>query len=125
MFTKMYDNAREHSECPTDNIFEDDDLFDGWMILQRRENEKQKNKNRASKLLEGKNLKNANEVFLVAGSQDEAQNIYDLNDPVSRNIIKERNNIVNNNKDAQIHEQNLPDVQRQLMMQQTNARRKK
>jgi hypothetical protein len=48
-----------------------------------------------------------------------------LNDPVSRNIIKERNNIVNNNKDAQIHEQNLPDVQRQLMMQQTNARRKK
>jgi hypothetical protein len=95
------------------------------MILQRRENEKQKNKNRASKLLEGKNLKNANEVFLVAGSQDEAQNIYDLNDPVSRNIIKERNNIVNNNKDAQIHEQNLPDVQRQLMMQQTNARRKK
>jgi hypothetical protein len=125
MFTKMYDNAREHSECPTDNIFEDDDLFDGWMILQRRENEKQKNKNRASKLLEGKNLKNANEVFLVAGSQDEAQNIYDLNDALSRNIIKERNNIVNNNKDAQIHEQNLPDVQRQLMMQQTNARRKK
>lgn len=125
MFTKMYDNAREHSECPPDNIFEDDDLFDGWMILQRRENEKQKNKNRTSKLLEGKNLKNANEVFLVAGSQDEAQNIYDLNDPMSRNIIKERSNLVNNNKDAQIPEQNLPDVQRQLMMQQTNARRKK
>jgi hypothetical protein len=125
MFTKMYDNAREHSECPPDSIFEDDDLFDGWMISQRRENEKQKNKNRTSKLLEGKNLKNANEVFLVVGSQDEAQNIYDLNDPISRNIIKERSSLVNNNKDTQIPEQNLPDVQRQLMMQQTNARRKK
>jgi hypothetical protein len=124
MFTKMYDNAKEHSECPPDNIFEDDDLFDGWMILQRRENEKQKNKNRTSKLLEGKNLKNANEVFLVVGSQDEAQNIYDLNDPVSRNIIKERSSIIAN-KETQISEQNLPDVQRQLFMQQNMARRKK
>jgi hypothetical protein len=115
MFTKMYENAREHSECPPDIVFEDDDLFDGWMISQRRENEKQKNKNRASKLLDNKNLKNANEVFLVADSQEEAQNVYDLNDPTSRHIIKERTSLINNNN--QIQEQNLPDVQRQLVMQ--------
>jgi len=115
MFTKMYDNAREHSECPPDAVFNDDDLFDGWMISQRRENEKQKNKNRASKILDNKNLKNANEVFLVAGSQEEAQNVYDLNDASSRHIIRERTSLINNNN--QIQEQNLPDVQRQLVMQ--------
>jgi hypothetical protein len=115
MFTKMYDNAREHSESPPDIVFEDDDLFDGWMITQKRENEKQKNKNRAAKVLDNKNLKNANEVFLVAESQEEAQNVYDLNDASSRHIIRERTSLINNNE--QIAEQNLPDVQRQLVMQ--------
>jgi hypothetical protein len=47
-----------------------------------------------------------------------------LNDPVSRNIIKERSSIIAN-KETQISEQNLPDVQRQLFMQQNMARRKK
>jgi len=100
---------------PEDNIIDDDDAFDGWMILQRRENEKNRNKQRAEKML-GNKLGKAGEVFLMAGSKEEAQSIYGLNDPVSQNIIKERNQAVFNS-DKAINETSLPDVQRNLQMQ--------
>lgn len=126
VMTKMYDSAYEHPDCPPDNVFQDDDIFDGWMILQKRENEKNKNKNRAEKLLDGK-LSKAQEVYLMAGSKEEAQNIYNLNDINTQNIIKERNNVIlNSNKD--IEQANLPDIQRNLIVETnrkfTESRRK-
>jgi hypothetical protein len=116
VLTKMYDSAYEHPECPPDKVFEDDDMFDGWMIHQKRENEKTKNKNRTEKILEGKKLDKAGEIFIVANSQEEAQNIYDLNDNTSRHIIKERENIIKNSQNV-IEENQLPDVQRNLVIQ--------
>ena len=116
VLTKMYDSAYQHPECPPDSVFEDDDMFDGWMILQRRENEKNKNKNRTEKLLEGKKLDKAGEVFIVANSKQEAQNIYDLNDHSSRHIIRERESVIKQSNDT-IQDANLPDVQRNLVVQ--------
>ena len=116
ILTKMYDSAYEHPECPPDNVFDDDDIFDGWMIHQRRENEKNRSKNRTEKMLEGKKLNKAGEVFIMANSQEEAQNIYTLNDNNSKHIIKEREQTISrssNNIDAS----NLPDVQRELTSQ--------
>lgn len=114
--TKMYDSAYDHPDCPSDNIIEDDDMFDGWMIYQRRENEAIKNKNKAEKLLDGKNLGNAQEVFLMADSREEADNIYNLNNNGSRHIINERNAIILNSK-QDIQATDLPDVQRNLQME--------
>lgn len=127
VLTKMYDNAHEHPECPTDDVFEDDDAFDGWMIVQKRENEEAKNKNKTEKMLKGKNLDKANEVFLVAGSNREANNIYGLNDSVGKNIIKERKVAINAGKP--LKEADLPDVRRNLIAQNNKqfmeSRRKK
>lgn len=116
VLTKMYDSAYQHPECPADNVFEDDDMFDGWMITQRRENEKQRNKNRTEKMLEGKKLNKAGEVFLVANSQEEANNIYNLNEANGRHIIKERNAVILNSQEG-IDATQLPDTQRELLTQ--------
>jgi hypothetical protein len=116
VLTKMYDSAYQHPECPPDNVFEDDDIFDGWMITQRRENEKIKNKNRAEKMLEGKKLNNAGEVFVIANSQEEANSIYGLNNASSMHIIKERNTFINNNPEFVIEETSLPDVKRNMQI---------
>lgn len=116
VLTKMYDSAYQHPECPPDTVFDDDDMFDGWMILQKRENEKTRNKNRTEKILEGKKLDKAGEVFIVANSKEEAQNIYDLNDHNSRHIIKERETILENTGQT-LDVSQLPDVQRELTIQ--------
>lgn len=116
VLTKMYDSAHEHPECPPDKVFEDDDTFDGWMLVQKQENEKNRNKNRTEKMLQGKGLDKAGEVFIMANSQEEAQNIYGLNDNTSRHIIKERQNLLSKSTQT-INEQDLPDVQRNLVVQ--------
>ena len=114
VLTKMYDSAYEHPECPADPVFEDDDMFDGWMIYQRREGEKIRNKNRTEKLLEDKNLGKANEVYIMASSKEEAQSIYALNDNTGRHIISERNKLLVPGKE--VKEADLPDVQRDMQM---------
>jgi hypothetical protein len=116
VLTKMYDSAYEHPECPVDSVFDDDDMFDGWMIHQRREGEKIRSKNRTEKLLEDKNLSKANEVYIMASSKEEAHSIYNLNDNTGMHIIKERSQMLVPGKE--IKESDLPDVQRSLQMMQ-------
>jgi hypothetical protein len=101
---------------PPDSVFEDDDMFDGWMIKQRRENEKNKNKNRTEKMLEGRKLDKAGEVFIMANSQEEVEQIYSLNDNNARHIIKERNKVILRSPE-QINDSALPDVQRNIILQ--------
>jgi hypothetical protein len=115
VLTKMYDSAYEHMECPSDEVIEDDDMFDGWLVLQKRENEKNKNKSRSEKILKDKKLGNAQEIFLVANSSQEANNIYGLNEDTSRGIIRERQQILA--KSVGLKESELPDVQRKLIME--------
>ena len=116
VLTKMYDGARESMDSPPEHIYEDDDMFDGWMIHQRRENEKTKQNNRLEKQLPGK-LNKAGEVFLMASSKEEAENIYNMNDNQSRGVIKERQNFINKNKDKEINVTELPDVKRDIIIQ--------
>jgi hypothetical protein len=120
VLTKMYDSAYESTECPPDNVFEDDDMFDGWMISQKRENEKIRSKNRTEKMFGNKGgLNKAQEVFLVANSKEQAEAIYNLNDSSSMNIINERNNVIQKSG-KEIQEADLPDVQRNLLVQRQN-----
>lgn len=118
VLTKMYDSAYESTECPPDHVFDDDDMFDGWMIIQKRENDKIRSKNRTEKMFGNKGgLNKAQEVFLVANSKEEAEAIYSLNDSSSLNIINERNTVIQNSG-KEIAEADLPDVKRNLMVQQ-------
>lgn len=84
LFSKMYDSAQQHPDCPPDNIINDDDLFDGWMIYERRKIEQEKTTEEMKKKMEKHrgNLANADEVFLVpkGDTQEEIQqSIKDIN----------------------------------------------
>lgn len=89
LFSRMYDSAYEHPNCPTDNIIADDDLFDGWMIHERRKNEKDKMTSQLEDRMSGKinKLADSDEVFLVAKNKDDASRINSMND-VRGKIVK-------------------------------------
>lgn len=36
-FSKMYDNVYESTECPPDEVINDDDVLDGWFVKQRKD----------------------------------------------------------------------------------------
>lgn len=111
LITKMYQNARESPDCPPEEVFNDDDLFEGWAISQRRKYEKEKKQATMESSLPGK-LGKANEVFVMANSQEKIKNIYDMNSAQATGIIKERQKALKGKQNIQ--EKDLPDVQRDI-----------
>lgn len=109
--TKMYDSIYEHPECPEDNVISDDDMLDGWMILQRKKNEKA----RQQKFLDDKH-QGASEVFIMAEPED-ANKIMELNSAESIVALQEKMAYIDANKDRVIRENELPDIKRDLKNQ--------
>ena len=118
--SQMYDRIYEHPECPSDEIIEDDDALDGWMIVQKRKTEKDKKQQQVDAL--NPKLKNAQEVFLFANNNDEAQEIIGLNNLEGLNRMKSK--IAHVNKFGLTEESQLPDVQIDLR-NQLNQQKKK
>lgn len=119
--SNMYDSIYEHPECPEEKVIEDDDMLDGWMILQRRKAEKHKKQNKIDNL--NPNLKNAQEVFLVANENQTFDDIMSLNSPESQLRFKEKISYINNNKGQSVPDHQLPDVKREIMNQGNELRK--
>jgi hypothetical protein len=115
--SNMYDRIYEHPECPGDDVINDDDILDGWMIYQRNKADKIKKQNIAQEI--ANKHKNAKEIFIVADKED-VNDIFDLNSSVSSSIIKQRRGLIRNSKEG-VDEVNLPDVQMELL-QKINKR---
>lgn len=110
VYTKMYQNIREHTECPSEDIINDDDALDGWMILQKRKKEKERNLNEIDKKL-GKNA-NKSQVFLPASNNTEGKAVFrdikevnkinDLNDESAKS--KKKNLLKKMDRLGEVHE---------------------
>jgi hypothetical protein len=116
-----YDAAREREDSPEDDIFEDDDCFDGWMIIANR-NLKKENKNKQIEKRIGKNI-NAQEVYIPvqcpSAPKDEdrlnMEDVASLNTPMANMVINSRINHINNNGPVWVEE--LPDIKTSVMME--------
>lgn len=111
----MYDKIQEHPECPKEDIIADDDALDGWMLLQRQENEKQKKEKGVDNMLSGK-IKDSAEVFLMAGNREQAQDIFDLNSEQGLRTIQQKMNTVISS-DGPVRDAELPDVKARIFNQ--------
>jgi hypothetical protein len=89
-FSNMYDNVYESSESPVEKIIDDDDCLDGWFVDQKRKNEKAKKQQEAEALTSNKRIANAGEVFVVASTQEEIENIESYNSVQMQNVKKNR-----------------------------------
>jgi hypothetical protein len=127
LYSKMYDNAFQHQECPVDDVIDDDDMFDGWMISLRRERQQGQMKSRIEEQLGSRHSK-ASDLFIGGGKgttgvdSDAAQKIYEHNTPEGRRVQKERDKFIK--KHGSVAEHQLPDVKRGNMMAANNKFRK-
>jgi hypothetical protein len=117
----MYDKIQEHPESPKDDIVADDDALDGWMLLQRQENEKQKREKGVDNMLSGK-IKDSSEVFLMAGNREQAQDIFALNSEQGLQTIQQKMNMVVSS-DGPIRDAELPDVKARIINQLKEQKR--
>ncbi len=117
--SQMYDKIYEHPECPPENVINDDDMLDGWMIEQKRKNDTLK-KEGASQDLATKHNK-AKEIFVV-GDKEDVSEINSLNSLESKHIIRQRSRTIKSSETG-VDEINLPDVKQELL-QKINTNRK-
>ena len=123
-YSSMYDNVYESSEAPDEKVIEDDDCLDGWFISQRRQYDRQKKKKQSEDLIKNPKIANSQEIFLVAKDQEEASRIYDINDPMVRSIIQDRQNTIKSS-DKQIRFQEFNDIKQDIAMDRVQAARSK
>jgi hypothetical protein len=90
MWSQTYDNIQESIECPDRDIIEDDDLLDGWFILQSRERKNEKKKKLAEQSVNNTKINNSSEVFIVSESKDHVAEIQSLNNSNSKMVLQQR-----------------------------------
>lgn len=112
----MYDNAHESMDCPPEKVFDDDDMFDGWLIVQKRKREAERNKSQVEDKTKG--LK-GDEVFVMADTFEDAKAIDSLNDPSVRATKQSRINQIQ--KHGRMREQDFTDVKLEAMMERNRA----
>lgn len=111
--TKMMDAIREHHERPPEEVFNDFDALDGWILHQKQTAEKEKKKEQISNMVSGTNKKERmDEVFVLTQSPEEAKEIFSLNDPTTRQNIRDMSKIAN--EKGSIKWSELPHVKREI-----------
>lgn len=78
IWSQMYDNVQESMDCPPEAVINDDDLLDGWFIIQRKKQESEKAKSELEKKINSK-IANSDEILVVADSKEQASEIHGMN----------------------------------------------
>lgn len=110
-YSQMYDGVNKHSEKPPDFVIKDDDMLDGWIISQTREDI-------VKKKTSSKNA-NAQELFVMADSQIQANEVYAKNSPDARFAQISRQRKLE--REGAVKHHQFPDIQQMRMFQ--NAKR--
>lgn len=117
-WSMLYDNIQEHPECPSSKIIDDDDMLDGWLILQRRN----KNSNKTAFAEDNDKISQSQEIYKVAETPEDAAEIYGLNDEYGKMMLKARNKLIKERE--VVNELEMPDTQIRLMNAMAELRSK-
>ena len=123
IWSQMYDNIQESLECPNYDVINDDDMLDGWFILQGRKREKDRLEKEFEANTNNSKIKNSSEVFVVASNVDHASKIQALNSPTAKQRISSREKLLQQkgtvsageflDEKIEIHNQKMSKIPRQ------------
>lgn len=122
VWSKLYDNVSEHSESPSDSVIEDDDLLDGWIALQKQKRDQEsKNKEADAIVSNNQNIRNSDEVFVIARDKEQISAINSLNSPSAMLIKNQRMSTVK--REGEVKAGNFQDEKLKLSQMATNMHR--
>lgn len=117
LWSAMYDNIKESSECPPDAIISYDDALDGWLILQRRKREGEQVKSLVEEKTQNSKIANSQEIFIQVDNQDDAEKIDLVNSDYARAVKTARLRQVN--REGEVKFQNFGDVKTRVRTEAT------
>lgn len=126
IWSGMYDNIQESMECPSEDVINDDDMLDGWFIIQRRKQDSEKAKSEIEKRTNSK-IANSDEIMVMAKNKKEADQIHSMNSVHADTVRKQRLATIRKNGkavDLDFQDKKLEVVQQQNQRFKDSIRRK-
>ena len=108
----MYDNIQESLDCPSDDVINDDDMLDGWFVIQRKKQEKDRAESELESRVGNEKISNSEEVFVMAQTPDDANSINRVNTFQSQMVKKERMEVIQSK--GQARDLDFKDQQRKM-----------
>lgn len=121
-FSKVIDSIREHMEAPSEDVINDNDALDGWILYQNDKIEKEKKKKQISDRYDLENKK-GNEIFILTKDKEESRTIFGLNDNQTKKDIRTANKLVD--EKGTVKETELPHIKRELNNRFNNMARER
>lgn len=123
LWSQIYDNIQESLECPNNDVIKDDDMLDGWFLIQSKKREKEKLEKDFESGTRNEKIKNAGEVYVVVDPKDKEsmERIESMNDPIANAIKRQRFNVIKEKSGAYQHD--FADEKQKMQMQITNHMR--
>ena len=104
IWSTMYDNIQEHLECPSEEVIKDDDVLDGWFVVQKEKREQEKLEAEMTGELTNEKIKNSHEVYMIADNDKRKSKIEKMNNSTSAMFKKQREALVEARGAAQQNE---------------------
>jgi hypothetical protein len=114
-YSRMYDNVAEHHESPSPEVIADDICLDGWFVFQDRKMKEEKKKGQADDMISNEKIRNSGEIFVMAQDKENADEIYDMNNPLARGTVKQRQEQIEGSENMNFKE--LHDVKQDIAVQ--------
>jgi hypothetical protein len=115
IWSNIYDNIREYPDCPADDIIEDDDMLDGWMIIHRCKREAEAASQGGASGIGNDKIRNSGEVFMMADTIEDAREIEKMNDEFASNIKAGRMSFLK--QQGEVNEVQMPDTKQRIAME--------
>lgn len=113
LWSTIYESIKEHSEVPSDDVIEDDDMMDGWLISQRRRREAMMTQKKADEI-GNERIRKADEVFVPADAEG-AKKVEAMNDMNAKNIKAQRMALLKQR--GRVPEIHMPDTRQRFDME--------
>jgi hypothetical protein len=124
IWSRIYDSVYENSDCPPEEVVDDNDCLDGWMIFQAKKRENDRKSEHGYK--PGDKFNKADEVFIMVENEDDISRVESMNSPTAI-FRKQQRKAALVAAGGKIAEEFMPDSQqtmRQQLMQMQRERNK-
>lgn len=118
VWSQIYDNIQESMDCPHEDVIKDDDLLDGWLIIQSEKRKKEKLEQEFESDVKNDKIKNSQEVFIITNDNQNKERINSLNSPMAQIIKKQRYEAIK--QKGSLKQEELPDEKLRLEMEVNN-----
>lgn len=126
LWSNMYDNIAEHSESPGEDVMNDNDALDGWLLVQKDKRDKELAKRGHDDSITNEKIKNSQEIFVAPDEEEPVgsfvSRVENLNDDTGR--IHKAARMRHLQKHGFVPEVMMPDSQLKMRKQFIDMNRK-